>query len=85
MPRDALQATVGGRSARDVARDLLAISRTGLKNRARLNAKGQDEGIFLDPLDEIAETGMTLADRMLEFYHGRWKGSVEPAFGEFAY
>ena len=85
VPRDALAAKVAGRTARDVARDVLAIARSGLKVRARLNAKGQDEGIFLDPLDEIAETGLTLADRMLEAYHGRWNGSVEPVFAEFAY
>jgi glutamate--cysteine ligase len=85
VPRDALQATVAGRSVREVARDLLAISRAGLKNRARRDAQGQDEGIFLDPLDEIADSGKTLADRMLELYHGRWNGSVEPVFAEFAY
>jgi glutamate--cysteine ligase len=85
VPRDALAATVAGRSVRDVARDLLVIARMGLKNRARLNAAGADEGIFLKPLEEIAETGKTLADRMLEAYHGAWKGSVEPAFEEYAY
>ena len=85
VPRDALAATVAGRTVRDVASDLLVIARMGLKNRARLNARGEDEGIFLDPLDVIAESGLTLADRMLEDYHGRWKGSVEPAFEEYAY
>jgi glutamate--cysteine ligase len=85
VPRDALAATVAGRSARDVARDLLAIARSGLKARARLNAQGADEGIFLDPLDRIVETGMTQADTLLALYHGRWQGSVQPVFEEFAY
>jgi glutamate--cysteine ligase len=74
-----------GRSVRDVARDLLAMSRAGLKARARLNEHGADEGIFLDPLDRIVETGLTLADEMLALYHGRWNGSVDPAFTEYAY
>jgi glutamate--cysteine ligase len=85
VPRDALAATVAGRSVRDVARDMLAIARAGLKARARLNAQGADEGIFLDPLDRIVETGMTQADTLLALYHGRWQGSVQPVFGEFAY
>jgi glutamate--cysteine ligase len=84
VPRDALAATVAGRTVRDVARDVLQIARTGLKNRARLNA-GQDEGVFLDPLDVIAESGKTLADRMLDAYYGEWKGSVDPAFEAYAY
>jgi glutamate--cysteine ligase len=85
VPRDALTATVAGRSVRDVARDMLAIARSGLKARARLNAQGADEGIFLDPLDRIVETGMTQADTLLALYHGRWQGSVQPVFEEFAY
>ena len=85
VPRDALAATVAGRTVRDVARDLLAISRAGLKNRALLNAAGADEGIFLDPLDHIVETGMTLADEALALYHGAWNGSVDPAFERYAY
>jgi glutamate--cysteine ligase len=85
VPRDALAATVAGRTAQDVAREMLALSRAGLKARARLNAEGQDETIFLDPLDRIADSGLTQADRMLELYHGRWQGSVQPAFDEFAY
>jgi glutamate--cysteine ligase len=85
VPRDALAATVAGRTVRDVARDLLAISRAGLKNRARLNPAGQDEGIFLDPLDRIVETGMTLADEALALYSGAWNGSVDPAFARYAY
>ena len=85
VPRDALAATVAGRAVRDIARDLLAISRAGLKNRARLNPAGQDEGIFLDPLDRIVETGITLADEALALYHGAWNGSVDPAFERYAY
>jgi glutamate--cysteine ligase len=85
VPRDALAATVAGRSARDVARDVLALSRAGLKRRARLNEQGADEGIFLNPLDRIAETGQTLADRALALYAGEWGGSVDPAFTTYAY
>jgi glutamate--cysteine ligase len=85
VPRDALAATVAGRTVRDIARDLLAISRAGLANRARLNPAGADEGIFLDPLDRIVETGMTLADEALALYHGAWSGSVDPAFERYAY
>jgi glutamate--cysteine ligase len=85
VPRLALEAEVAGRPALDVARDLLQIARAGLKARARLNPAGEDEGLFLDPLDRIAERGVTRADAMLALYHGRWNGSVDPVFDEFAY
>jgi glutamate--cysteine ligase len=64
---------------------MLAISRSGLKARGKLNAAGVDEGVFLEPLDRIVETGATQADAMLALYHGRWNGAVDPVFDEFAY
>jgi glutamate--cysteine ligase len=85
VPRLALEAEIAGRSALDVARDMLAIARGGLTVRKRLNDSGADEGIFLDPLDRIAETGVTQADAMLALYHGAWNGSVDPVFDQFAY
>ncbi|BBU63659.1 glutamate--cysteine ligase [Methylosinus sp. C49] len=80
VPRLALEARIGGRRALDIARDMLALARGGLARRAKLDAQGRDETIYLAPLEEIAETGRTLAQQRLEAYHGRWGRSVDPAF-----
>jgi glutamate--cysteine ligase len=85
VPRLALEATVAGRSVRDVAREFVAIARAGLKARARLDKDGHDEGMYLAPLDDIVATGQTLADRLLTLYAGPWNGSVDPAFADCAY
>jgi len=61
------------------------ISKAGLKARARKNAEGDDETIFLRPLEEILVKKATLADEMLALFNGRWEGSVEPAFKDYAY
>ena len=74
-----------GRSMRELALDVLAISRQGLKARAKLNTAGDDESGFLSELDEIAQSGLTPADRLLELYHGEWGNRVEPAFETLAY
>ncbi len=73
VPRDALRATIGGRGVQDVARDALAIARGGLK------ARGLGEEVYLAPLDEIVESGLTRADRLLTLYEGAWKGDARPA------
>jgi glutamate--cysteine ligase len=73
VPRDALRATVHGRSVRDVARDALAIARDGLK------ARGLGEEVYLASLDEIVESGLTRADRLLALYEGAWRGDARPA------
>jgi glutamate--cysteine ligase len=73
VPRAALGATIAGRSLRDVARDALAIARDGLK------ARGLGEEAYLAPLEEIATSGMTQADRLLQMFHGPWRGDARPA------
>jgi glutamate--cysteine ligase len=68
-----------------IARDVLQIARRGLRARRRINAASQDEGIYLDPLDEVAHSGCTLADRLLERYHGPWGHQIDHVFEEFAF
>jgi len=85
VPKHALKLPFRGGTVRDLAREALKIAVHGLKRRARLNAGGADESIFLQPLIEIVETNQTPAERKLELFHGAWGGSVDPVFREFAY
>ena len=85
VPAEGLKATLNGVSLYDIAREVIAISRMGLKNRNRLNGDGIDESVFLAPLDEVLAKKATLAEDMLALYHGRWNGSVEPVFADYQY
>ena len=80
-----MRAKIGGRTVREVAVDMVAIAKAGLKARNRLSGAMIDETGYLAELEEIADSGMTPADRLLALYHGRWGGDVTPAFEEFAY
>lgn len=80
VPRDGMAATIRGRSLRELAREVLALSRAGLKTRGFQNSLGEDEARFLDPLDEIVESGQSQAEILLALWHGPWRQSVEPAF-----
>jgi glutamate--cysteine ligase len=83
--RIGLKAQIAGRSLQDVAKDMVAIARGGLKRRARFNGEMLDEQVFLNTLEDIADSGMTPADRLLELYHGPWQGDVRPVFDHLAY
>ncbi len=83
--RIGLKAQVGGRTVQAVAQDLLAIGREGLKRRARGREGLVDETPYLEPLDEIAESGITPAERLLDLYNGPWRGEVRNVFDEAAY
>jgi glutamate--cysteine ligase len=80
-----LRATIRGRSLQDLARELVALAQEGLTARARYDAAGDNETGFLSPLVEIAESGMTPADRKLELFQNEWDGRVDPVFEQFAY
>lgn len=85
VPAQGLKAEFRGKPLLDVAREVVGISRQGLKARARLNGDGVDETIFLAPLDEVLAKKATLAEDMLALYNGRWNGSVEPVFTDYQY
>jgi glutamate--cysteine ligase len=83
--RIGLKAKVAGRSLQDVAKDMVAIARGGLKRRAQFNGDLLDETVFLNTLEETADSGLTPADRLLELYNGPWRGDVRPVFDHLAY
>lgn len=85
VARVGLKAKIAGRTAQDVAKDMVAIARSGLKNRNRLNGGMVDETGYLSELEEIAASGVTPAERLLELYNGPWKGDVNPVYEAFAY
>jgi glutamate--cysteine ligase len=85
VARLGLKAEVGGRSVQHIAQDLLAIAREGLRSRARSSDVLNDETAYLTPLDQIAESGITPAERLLELYHGPWRGEVRNAYEAMAY
>ncbi len=78
VPTRALDATIADRTLREVAADVLAIARDGLR------ARGHGEERFLAPLDAIVASGETHAERLLRLNAGDWGGDVSRAFAECA-
>ncbi len=85
MPRKGLETEFRGRPLAETAREALAISEAGLRARAQLHRGGEDETQYLGQLREVLESGNCPARAKLDAYHGRWGGSVDPAFTEEAY
>jgi glutamate--cysteine ligase len=85
VPRQALRATIAGRTVRDVARDVLAIARQGLEARHCLSDHDRSESHFLEALDEIVASGHTHAEDLLALYRGDWQGDITRVFRDFAF
>ncbi|HEX9932801.1 MAG TPA: glutamate--cysteine ligase [Allosphingosinicella sp.] len=61
---------------------ILSIAEAGLRSRNRLNAAGDSESGFLDPLREILAAGRTPAERLLDRYRGEWAGDLCRIYAE---
>jgi glutamate--cysteine ligase len=85
VPRLGLQATIRGRTVRDIAFEVIELANAGLAARNRFNAAGDNETGFLAPLKDVAEKNETPAERKLKLYHGEWGKSVDPVFFECSY
>jgi glutamate--cysteine ligase len=85
VTRLGLKAEVGGRNVRDIAVDMVDIARQGLKNRARFSGGMVDERGYLSELEDIADSGVTPAERLLELYNGDWQGDLTRLYRDFAY
>ncbi len=84
---DGLQAEVNGIKMHDLAREALKISEAGLVARARPGAGGlvPNETHFLNALKESVETGKTMADELIDHYHGDWDGDISRIYSEYSY
>jgi glutamate--cysteine ligase len=85
VPKLGFASVVAGRAVLDLARSTIALAEQGLARRRRLDAAGEDERRYLQPIQEYLTRGITPADELLQKFHGEWQGSLAPAFQEYAY
>ncbi len=72
----------GGGTIQELGEQVVDLAAGGLSARGKLGQSGDNETGFLDPLREILARKASPAEQMLEAYHGRWNGSVDPVYDE---
>ena len=63
----------------------MAIAKQGLAARRRASDAANDETGHIEVLEDIADSGVTQAERLLEKFHGEWNGEIAGAFTDCAY
>lgn len=71
--RDALAARIKRYSLLDLSKELLQIALEGLRRQKMFNALGEDETIYLEPLDKLLALGKCPADLLIE----KWQGELD--------
>jgi glutamate--cysteine ligase len=84
VPRLGLATPFRGASVNDLARQALALSRAGLKQRACRDHHSFDERRYLAPLESYVEDKRTSAEAWLDAYRNDWGNRIEPIFTEAA-
>ncbi|HWV52018.1 glutamate--cysteine ligase [Pseudorhodoplanes sp.] len=85
VPAQGFAAKIRNRNMLSLAEETLKLAREGLTRRRHLNAGGEDETKYLEPLEDLVSRGSTPAEELLAKFNGPWGGSVEPVFTEYAY
>lgn len=80
-----LKAKIGKRSVQDVAREVVAISREGLRRRARPGDLAIDESHFIEPLAAIAQSGVTMGEYMARHFAEDLKGDARRLLAEVSF
>lgn len=71
--RQGLRTPCGKHTLREVACEALVLAREALLRQGPGRCTGADESLFLDGMEEVAHSGVTLAERLLQ----DWKGTPE--------
>jgi glutamate--cysteine ligase len=71
--RDALAARIRRYSLLDLSKELLQIALEGLRRQKMFNALGEDETIYLEPLEKLLALGKCPADLLIE----KWQGELD--------
>jgi glutamate--cysteine ligase len=85
VPKTALRTPFRSTTVLDLARQVFEIAHAGLRRRAFANAKGEDEAIFLAPVEAILRDGLTPADEILLRYDRDWGRRTDPLFTDYAF
>ena len=85
VPKTALATKFRNRTVLEIAKEVVALAREGLRRRAISGNGSPDEAAYLGPLEETVALGQTPAESLLWQYNTRWGRSVEPIFEEQVY
>lgn len=85
VPRLGLKTPFRNHTMRELAGEVLAIAKSGLRARNALSSMGENETHFLNVLEDVVEDGRTPAEVKLDLFKGEWGGNIDRVFSDCAY
>ncbi len=85
VPKYALKTQFRGRPLQDIAKHMVEIAGNGLKRRRIASGTKGDECSYIETLQEIAESGISPAEKLLERFENDWGGDISRVYEETTY
>ena len=85
VAKQGLNSQIRGNKVLDICKELINVSKKGLKKRNILDARGRDETQYLSVLEEIVDFRKTPAEKMLEDYEEKWNGNITNLIKDLSY
>jgi len=82
VPRSGFDAPFRDVDVHSLCEEMLEIADAGLKRISAYNSVGEDESIFLAPMQHAVKHRKTQAEVWLDAYHGHWHENVDRIFVE---
>jgi glutamate--cysteine ligase len=82
---EALQARARGLKLLDLARELVKIARVGLARQDLRNTRGEDEAVYLEPLERLLALGRSRAEVLADRWQNEWREDVAKLVQDTAY
>ena len=80
VPRYALKTQFRGRPLQDIAKSMVEIAGDGLRRRRVASGSKSDECSYIETLQEIAESGISPAETLLERFEKDWGGDIDRVY-----
>ena len=84
VPINGLDVIINKRSLNQYAKDLIEISKKGLKKRAQFDSSGNDESGYLNQLEEITHSGNNQSKKMLSIWNNSHE-SLQEIYKHYSY
>jgi glutamate--cysteine ligase len=85
VAKNGLNSSVEGIDLKALTRKILNLSSDGLRRRDILNANGENESIYLDPLEKILSTGKSPSDELIERFSKNWDKNLVNIYKEYTF
>lgn len=83
--RHGLKAKVRGIELHELGRELITIAASGLARQRQLNARGEDERLYLDRLEELVRHGKSQGRLLAERWVGEWRQDMQQLIAHTSY